>query len=144
MCHVPPAGTEKGEIAFGTMDNWPAHWRFLRAVRASPVTMLQNAGVRHSQWSMGLTNAAHLSFRIPRAIFRRIEPSSGVSAVRIHRFSAHGRLRRCWESSAAFVKSHCFAPGCVKNTGTVVLLMNVGGEPRPVKTDLLITTSAWA
>ena len=93
----------------------------------------------------GMTNCS-TSFRIPRAMLPRIEPSSGVvGCTHPSLFGAAVPIAGvAGDQQAAAFGEACFAPGSVKNTyGTGgFLLMNVGGEPRPSE-NRLITTAAW-
>jgi len=138
------AASERGELAFGTVDSFLI-WRLTGGrVHATDVTNASRTGLMNLHkldWDDELLEA----FNVPRALLPEIrdcaadfgESESAFFGRAIPIAGAAG------DQQAASIGQCCFTPGSVKCTfGTgAFILMNTGSEPKPSANQLLSTVA---
>ncbi|HTY19333.1 MAG TPA: glycerol kinase GlpK [Myxococcota bacterium] len=139
------ARSERGELAFGTVDSWLVHRLTggrVHATEPSNASRTMIYDIHACDWDARLLEA----LRIPRALLPQVVDSSGILGETDAEW--FGRpipiAGMAGDQQAALFGQGCFEPGRVKNTyGTgCFLLLHTGTRPRASRHGLL-TTIAW-
>jgi glycerol kinase len=137
------AATERGELAFGTIDTWLI-WNLtggeVHVTDPSNASRTLLFDIRNGAWDDELLAL----FDIPRSVLPSVVPSSGVcahaavSGVRVPIAGIAG------DQQAALFGQACHSPGLAKNTyGTGCFLLLNTGSHAVASTNNLVTTIAW-